>query len=54
MNTDTKERIIDFSRYPERAGGFTKAENVLSKEVLTTGRQATIPAMRMWIMELKR
>jgi neopullulanase len=54
MNTDTKDRILDFSRYPERTTGFAKAENVLSKEVFTTDRQATIPAMRMWILELKR
>ena len=54
MNTDTKERIIDFSRFPERTKGFAKAENVLSKEVFNTAQKPTIASMRMLVLELKR
>jgi neopullulanase len=53
MNTAKKERIVDFSRYAERTTGFTKAENVISGESFGTSRIATIPAMHMWVLELK-
>lgn len=54
MNTDTKERTIDFNRYAERTAGFSKAENVLSKDALVTTQKATIAPMRMWVLELKK
>jgi neopullulanase len=54
MNTDTKERTLDFSSYPERTTGFSKAENVLSKEVFNTTQKQKIAPMRMWVLELKR
>ena len=53
MNTDTKERTLDFGKYPERTEGFSKAENVLSKDAFTTAQKYTIPPMRMWVLELK-
>jgi glycosidase len=54
MNTCKKESQIDFRNYAERTGGFLKAENVLSGESLNTIRIVTIPAMRMWVLELKK
>ena len=54
MNTDTKERTLDFSSYPERTTGFSKAEYVLSKEVFNTTQMQKIAPMRMWVLELKR
>ncbi|MDB5133881.1 MAG: alpha-amylase, partial [Mucilaginibacter sp.] len=53
MNTDKKERQIDFKEYVERTTSFTKASNVISGEVLNTSLKATIPAMQMWVLELK-
>ncbi|MDB5137470.1 MAG: alpha-amylase [Mucilaginibacter sp.] len=53
MHTDKKERQIDFKEYVERTTSFTKASNVISGEVLNTSLKATIPAMRMWVLELK-
>jgi glycosidase len=54
MNPSKKESIVDFSKYAERTDGFKKAENVLSGEVLNTSSKASIPAMRMWVLELKK
>jgi len=53
MNTDKKERQVDFTKYGERTTGFTKAQNVLSGELINASDKATIPAMRMWVLELK-
>lgn len=54
MNTDTKTRTIDFSRYTERTTGFASAQDVLSHRVMNTKEHPVIPAMRMWVLELKR
>jgi glycosidase len=53
MNTATKDMAVDFSKYAERTAGFKKAENVISGEVMDISQQLTIPAMRMWVLELK-
>lgn len=54
MNTDTKERSVDFGRYAERTTGFSRAENVLSKEGFSTSHRPVIAPMQMWVLELKR
>ncbi len=54
MNTDTKERTIDFSKYAERTTGFATARNILSGEKITTAETPVIPAMRMWVLELEK
>lgn len=54
MNTAQKESAVDFSKYAERTTGFSKAENVLSGELLNTAFTSTIPAMHMWVLELKK
>jgi glycosidase len=53
MNTAKKESQIDFDKYTERTNGFTKARNVISDELLDTSVKITIPAMRMWVLELR-
>ncbi len=52
MNTAKTESEVDFGKYLERTGGFSKAKNVLTGEVLSTVAKTTIPAMRMWVLEL--
>ena len=52
MNTSDKQMPVRFSDYIERTSGFTKGTNVLSKEDVSP--QFTIPAQRMWIVELKK
>jgi len=52
MNTDTKEHSIDFTKYAERTSGYAKAKNVLTGEELNSSGKFTIPAMRMWILEM--
>jgi glycosidase len=52
MNTDTKERTIDFTKYQERTTGFTTAKNILSTEQINTTSTPAIPAMQMWVLEL--
>ncbi|MDB5121521.1 MAG: alpha-amylase [Sphingobacteriales bacterium] len=54
MNTDTKERKIDFSSFPERTAGFLKASNLVTDQSIKTSDPATIPSMQMWVLELKR
>lgn len=54
MNTDNKARTIDFSRYTERTTGFASAQDVLSHKMVNTKEKPVIPAMQMWVLELKR
>ena len=54
MNTAHTESVVDFSKYAEKTAGFHSAENVLSGELLNTSVKTTIPAMRMWVLELKK
>jgi glycosidase len=52
MNTSDKEKQIDFSKYLERTKGFTGAKNIIDGKVLNN--KFTIPAKRMWVLELTR
>ncbi|MBL7843435.1 MAG: glycoside hydrolase family 13 protein [Cyclobacteriaceae bacterium] len=54
MNTSDKEKAIDFSNYAERTNGFTKADNVLTGESLSTSSSFNIHSMSMIVMELKK
>lgn len=54
MNTSNSEKGIDFQKYDERTAGFTSAKNVISEEVLSTLKETSIPAMKMWVLELKK
>ncbi len=52
MNTSDKEKEIDFSNYMERTKGFTGAKNIIDGKVLNN--KFTIPAKRMWVLELTK
>jgi glycosidase len=52
MNTDNKDRHVDFTKYPERTTGFAKARNVISGELMKTSVSPVIPPMHMWVLEL--
>ncbi|MDB5012569.1 MAG: alpha-amylase [Daejeonella sp.] len=54
MNTDTKERKIDFNSFPERTAGFSRASNLITDQLLKTSDQVTIPSMQMWVLELRK
>lgn len=54
MNTSNGEKEIDFQKYDERTSRFTSAKNVLTAEGMSTLKKTTIPAMKMWILELKK
>jgi len=50
MNTDEKEKTINFADYSERTDGFTKAKNIVDGTEMKSG--FTIPAKKMWVFEL--
>lgn len=52
MNTSDKEKTVQFSQFEERTKGFTKGKEVTSDQ--TVGDQFTIPARRMWVIELAK
>ncbi len=52
MNTDEKEKTINFADYSERTDGFTKAKNIIDGTVLKSG--FTIPAKKIWVFELEK
>lgn len=54
MNTSDTEKEIDFQKYDERTAGFTSAKNVITEEGLNTSNKTSIPAMKMWVLELKK
>lgn len=54
MNTSNSEKELDFQKYEERTSRFISAKNVLTAEVMTTLQKTKIPAMKMWVLELKK
>lgn len=54
MNTAEKEMEIDFAKYSERTQGFTSAKSVTGKQVYSTSKKTTIPAKRMWVLDLHK
>jgi hypothetical protein len=54
MNTDGKAREIDFTKYAERTKGFSSAKNITANTVYFTKDKMTIPAKRMWVLELQK
>lgn len=52
MNTDTKAREVDFSKYAERTHSFTGGKEIISGNKI--GSQFSIPAMCMQIIELTK
>ena len=54
MNTDTKERAIDFGAYDERTKGFSSGVDVLTDINLPFNAPLKIGAQSMMVMELKK
>ncbi|MNG32008.1 hypothetical protein D3C84_1179180 [compost metagenome] len=54
MNTSDAEKEIDFQKYDERTADFTSAKNVITEERLNTSNKTSIPAMKMWVLELEK
>jgi glycosidase len=54
MNTSEKGKSIDFSKYAEGTKNFSSARSVTGKEVYLTKDTITIPAKRMWVLELQK
>jgi glycosidase len=50
MNTGDKEKKVNFSDYAERTTGFSKAVDIESGTLY--GKDFSIPAKRMWVLEL--
>jgi len=54
MNTNDRERQIDFSKYDERTKGFNNARSVIGNEAYQMNAQTTIAGNRMWVLELTK
>ncbi|HET6256125.1 MAG TPA: alpha-amylase family glycosyl hydrolase [Puia sp.] len=54
MNPGNKPRKIDFSRFSERTGGYTRGVDIPTGKSYSLGEPAEIPARTMWVMELKK
>lgn len=54
MNTSGKEVSVPFSDYAERTAGFAKAVNVETDKVERTDNALTVPAMSLFVLELKK
>ncbi len=54
MNPNEREMEIDFSSYAERTAGFTMANEITTGTQITLGNKLKIPAMTMWVLELKK
>lgn len=52
MNTNEKEKGVNFSDYKERTNGFNKAVNIQTG--VSYGSQFSIPGKHMWVMELNK
>jgi hypothetical protein len=52
MNTDTKERKLNFEKYAERTNGFTSGKNIVTGEKI--GNEFSIPSMNMQVIELTK
>lgn len=52
MNTSDKEKQIDFNKYEEHTTGFSKAVDVINGT--SYNNIFSIPAKKMWVLELKK
>ena len=52
MNTDSKERKLNFEKYSERTNGFKGGKDIVSG--MKMGNQFSIPAMTMQVIELTK
>ena len=54
MNAGKDTIQVDPGDYQERVSGFSQAVDVLTGAIRSLGMKTTIPAMTMWVMELKK
>jgi glycosidase len=54
MNTDTKERSLNFSEYSERTKTFNAAKNIVTGNSITISSAVIIPSYEMLILELNK
>jgi glycosidase len=54
FNNNDTEKTFPTARFSERLGGFTKAKNVVSGEVLSSLSSITIPAKSAFVLELQK
>jgi glycosidase len=52
MNTSDKNKEVEFSKFSERTNGFKSGKNIVSG--VTVENKFTIPAKRMWVLELSK
>jgi hypothetical protein len=52
MNTDTKERKLNFEKFSERTNGFTGGKDIISGT--TIGKEFSMPSMTMQVIELMK
>ena len=54
MNTSNDAKEVDFQKYMERTEGFSSAKNVVTDEKFSSLKKTSIPAMKMWVLELNK
>lgn len=54
MNTSNDAKEVDFQKYIERTEGFNSAKNVVTDEKFSSLQKTSIPAMKMWVLELNK
>ncbi|RXM43189.1 alpha-amylase family glycosyl hydrolase [Flavobacterium sp. YO64] len=54
MNTSNDAKEVDFQKYMERTEGFNSAKNVVTDEKFSSLKKTSIPAMKMWVLELNK
>lgn len=52
MNTNKEDTQIDFSRYAERTTGYNGARSVTGEKTFKLQDKVSIPANRIWVLEL--
>jgi glycosidase len=53
MNTGQRPAVVNFSRYGERTGGFTRGVDVVTGKEYPLGEKAEISGRTMWVLELQ-
>jgi len=54
MNSGEMPVTLDFSRYGQRTGGFTKGVDVLTGQQYSLDQKTSMPGRTMWVLELRR
>ena len=54
INTSVSEQAIDFSKYSERTGGFTRAVNVFDQTSVNTSSSISIGAQQSAVLQLEK